>query len=233
MVYWTLDVSYSWTTNSAGSMDGVTYASGVVYNVGTMCPSNVNQGYACDGRNIGTNYLNPNTVSSFCSDHIGTSTQYGFGHGVSSSQTCGQCAQIRVARESGGYNYMTVMMVDRHTASMEVGTTEIQHLLEDTGSALGDRLDFDFRIVNGGDCYASFDDDASSSPGSPSDGRNTPSPTTSTSTSTESSPTDSSSGGSSSGCSSDSSCSVSSNWGLFILCVQFLYDMHTIYLWLV
>ena len=141
-------------------MSGTTYAGGSIYNVGTMCPSNVNQGYACDGRNFGDMYLNPSTVSAFCSGHPGNYKQYGFGHGVSSSQKCGECAQIRVPRTDGTYNYMTVMMVDHYTWSMEVGTTEIAYLVEGTQWVVGDRADFDFRLV---DCYQSFDDSSSSS----------------------------------------------------------------------
>merc|ERR1719445_1843094 len=148
----------SWTSMSAGGMSGVTYASGTIYNVDTMCPNNVNQGYVCDGRNFGDKYLDATAMSSFCSSHSGTSAQFGFGHGVTSSQKCGQCAQIRVPRTDGSYNYMTVMMVDHFTWSMEVGTTEIATLVEGTQWVVGDRADFDFRIVGDYDCYATFDD---------------------------------------------------------------------------
>ena len=137
-----INICYSWTSNTAGGMAGVTYAGSTVYNVNTMCPNKANQGYACDGRNSGDKYLNPSTLSSFCSSHSGTT--YGFGHGVTASQKCGQCARIRVPRKDGGYNYMEVSMVDHFTSSMEVGTVEIEYLLAGTKWVKGDRADFEF-----------------------------------------------------------------------------------------
>lgn len=193
-------VTSAWTSHSAGNMKGVTYAGGSIYNAGTMCPSNTKQGYVCDSRNFGAEYLDPTAVSSFCSGYPGTSSQYGFGHGVTSSQKCGECAQIRVPRIDGSYNYMTVMMVDHYTWSMEVGTTEIPHLLEGTQWQVGDFANFDFRLV--GDCYASFDGDSGSSVPAP-----TPRPTTAIVVNSPSPTTGSGGGGSSAGC------KVSSNWG--------------------
>eukprot|EP01084_Bolivina_argentea_P259589 438057_1 len=153
----TFYVSYSWTSMGGGGMSGVTYASGTIYNVGTMCPSNANQGYVCDGRNFGDKYLNPQSLRVFCSGHLGSSRQFGFGHGVTAQQKCGQCAQIRVPRRDGSYNYMTVMMVDHFTWSMEVGTTEIAYLVQGTNWVVGDRANFDYRIVGDYDCFSSFD----------------------------------------------------------------------------
>jgi len=97
---------------------------------------------------------------------------------------------------------MTVMMVDHFTWSMEVGTTEIEYLVEGTRWVVGDRADFDFRIVD--DCYASFGDDVStpSNPVSSPTPRPTPAPVTAPT------PTIPSNGGGSS-----TTCSVSSNWG--------------------
>jgi len=194
---------------SAGSMSGVTYASGTIYNVGTLCPSNGNyqsgaqQGYVCDARNFGDKYLDPSVTGAFCQGYLGTSKQYGFGHGVTASQKCGECAQIRVPRTDGSYNYMTVMMVDHFTWSMEVGTTEIAYLMEGTNWVVNDRADFEFRIVGDYDCYASFDGDADDGGSSvPAVSEPTPRPTPN--------PTviSSDNGGSSS-----SSCALSSNWG--------------------
>ena len=207
MVYWTLDVSYSWTWNSAGGMKGVTYAGGETYGTSTLCPANVNLGYACDGRNTdaGTN-LDAGTVEAFCNGHVGTSKQWAFGHAVQDkqSQSCGQCAQIRVARTSGGYNYMTVMMVDAWTDSMEVGTTAMGYLLEGVdGKALGDRLDFEYQIVGNYDCYAAFEDSGTVPTTS-----TTKPPTSSGTAPTNASPTKSES--------TSGTCSVSGNWGLYI-----------------
>ncbi len=155
----TLDACYSWASMSSGGMSGVTYASGTIYNTNTMCPSNVNQGYVCDGRNFGDQYLDAGEMSAFCAGHTGSSRQFGFGHGVTASQVCGQCAQIRVPRTDGTYNYMSVMMVDHFTWSMEVGTTEIAYLVDNTKWVVGDRANFEYRIVNDYDCYAAFDGD--------------------------------------------------------------------------
>jgi len=103
---------------------------------------------------------------------------------------------------------MTVMMVDHFTWSMEVGTTEIAHLVSGTKWVVGDRADFEYRIVGDYDCYATFDDnDSTYTPPS-----YTPSTTTTTTTKSSWSSwttTKQSSGGSS----SNSGCSVSSNWG--------------------
>merc|ERR1719384_1527770 len=162
-----INVVHSWTSMGSGGMAGVTYASGTIYNVNTMCPSNVNQGYTCDGRNFGNQYLDPAVTSAYCSGHLGTSRQFGFGHGVTAGQTCGQCAQLRVPRTDGTYNYMTVMMVEHFTWSMEVGTTEIAYLVEGTQWVVGDRADFEYRIVGDYDCYASFDDDSYTPPTPP------------------------------------------------------------------
>merc|ERR1719384_1047116 len=194
-----INVVHSWTSMGSGGMAGVTYASGSIYNVNTMCPSNVNQGYTCDGRNFGNQYLDPAVTSAYCGGHLGTSRQFGFGHGVTSGQTCGQCAQLRVPRTDGTYNYMTVMMVDHFTWSMEVGTTEIAYLVEGTQWVVGDRADFEYRIVGDYDCYASFDDDGSSTVV-------TPSPVTPTVQPDDTTTTTRDNGGDSSG--SSGSCAV-------------------------
>eukprot|EP00486_Rosalina_sp_Unknown_P009123 CAMPEP_0201578788 /NCGR_PEP_ID=MMETSP0190_2-20130828/25847_1 /ASSEMBLY_ACC=CAM_ASM_000263 /TAXON_ID=37353 /ORGANISM="Rosalina sp." /LENGTH=232 /DNA_ID=CAMNT_0048012363 /DNA_START=260 /DNA_END=955 /DNA_ORIENTATION=+ len=91
---------------------------------------------------------------------------------------------------------MTVMMVDHFTWSMEVGTTEIAYLVEGTQWVVGDRADFDYRIVD--DCYTSFGDDIPTSPSSPVPDP-TPTPTIPT-TPTTSPPV-------------SSECGVSNNWG--------------------
>ena len=158
----------------------------------------------CDGRNFGDKYLDATEMSSFCSSHSGSSTQFGFGHGVTSSQKCGECAQIRVPRTDGSYNYMTVMMVDHYTWSMEVGTTEIAYLVDGTPWVVRDRADFEFRIVGDYDCYATFDDNGHSNGETGSGATNTP--LTPSPVMTPSSTVPSGSG-------SSSGCSVSSNWG--------------------
>lgn len=188
---------------SDGGMSGVTYAGGSIYNVGAMCPAHVNQGYVCDGRNSGAQYLDPSTVTHFCSSHLGTSTEFGFGHGVSSSQKCGECAQLRVRRVDGSYNHMTVMMVDHFTWSMEVGTTEIASLLDSTQWSIGDRADFEFRIVNDFDCFASFDDASHDGDGTDISGTTLPAITSFPTMKPSNGPIARSSSG----------CTVSNNWG--------------------
>merc|ERR1719461_1836424 len=87
---------------------------------------------------------------------------------------------------------------------MEVGTTEIAYLVEGTQWVVGDRADFEYRIVGDYDCYASFGDDASTSTVvTPS---YTPSPVMPSYT-----PSPTYYSGGSSGASS--LCAVSSNWG--------------------
>jgi len=101
---------------------------------------------------------------------------------------------------------MTVMMVDHFTWSMEVGTTEIATLVQGTQWVVGDRADFEFRIVGDYDCYATFDDDAGAgtSGGDTNPNTNTPAPPSPVSPA----PTAPSGGG---GGSTD--CSITSNWG--------------------
>ena len=147
MVYLTLDVSYSWTTHTAGNMVGVTYAGNGHYEIGTVCPDNAELGYQCDARNPSGTFLDVNAVRSFC-NQIGSSTQYGFGHGVTTSQGCGECAQLRVLRTDGTYNYMTVMRVDLYSNTMEVGETEIGALLDRSGYQVGDVAPFDYQLVS-------------------------------------------------------------------------------------
>jgi len=123
----------------------MTYAGGTIYDVATLCqPVNVNQGYACDGRNFGDKNLDQGTVTNFCQR-----SGIAFGHGLGPSQTCGSCAEVRVRRADGGYNTLTVMMVDTTTRSAEIGQAEMHVLLDNNaeGKVLNDRLTFDYRIV--------------------------------------------------------------------------------------
>lgn len=101
---------------------------------------------------------------------------------------------------------MTVMMVDHFTWSMEVGTTEIAHLVDGTQWVVGDRANFEFRIIGDYECFASFADDADGGSGGGGGGV-VPSPVVPPTAPTA--PPNSGGGG---GGSTDS-CSVSSNWG--------------------
>ena len=156
------DVSYSWIK---WTKDGVTYSGGTTYNMKTLCPTqsstNLYQPYACHPTNQGIKKLDASDVSPFCDEYYKADSikqkQFGFGHGVTDDQACGKCGQLRVLRQDGTYNYMTVMKVDSTTTSMEVGTVEIDYLLEGTGEPKGNRLNFEYRIVGDYDCSVSFD----------------------------------------------------------------------------
>ena len=201
-----INASYGWTSFSSVGMHGVTYAGGTIYDVNTLCVGGVNQGYACDGRNSGVKYLNPTTVNTFCQLRSSSSNykQFGFGHGVigvSPAQSCGECAQIRVPRTDGTYNYMLVMMVDTATESMEVGTTEIPYLMEGTQWVVNDRADFDFRIV---DCdNTDFGGTTPSTPSSPTPQPTDPTPRPTPAPTAPTAPT----------APVSTECGVSDNWG--------------------
>jgi len=123
----------------------MTYAGGTIYDVATLCePVNVNQGYACDGRNFGDKNLDQSAVAEFCK-----LSGIAFGHGLAPAQTCGSCAEVRVKRAEGGYNHLTVMMVDTTTPSAEIGQAQMHALLDNNaeGKVLNDRLSFDYRVV--------------------------------------------------------------------------------------
>ena len=146
IIYITFNVSYSWTWNLQGGMLGLSYGIGGRYEIATVCPQNVSLGYYCDASsNDEARYLNGTAVESFC--EIQNSTQVAFGTAVIRSQICGECAQLRVLRTDGEYNQMTVMMVDSFSFRPEIGDTELESFIANTGYQRGNFVPFEYQLV--------------------------------------------------------------------------------------
>lgn len=126
---------------------GITYH-GPAYDVATYCPASPSKpiGNAC-WRLDNDPTFKEDELAPFCSRQ----DLIAFGHPA--AVECGECTEIRVQRLDGTYNTITVMTTDNPgsggtTSSPELSTAGKEHLTQGTGKQLGDRLPFEWRLVD-------------------------------------------------------------------------------------
>lgn len=122
---------------------GITWH-GPAYDVDTFCRSGATIGNAC-WRLDNQPSFKQTTLKDFCAR---PHHQIAFGHPA--TQACGECTEIRVKRNDGGYNSIVVMTIDvpgPGNTSPELSTAGKDHLDLDTNLQRSDRQPFEWRKV--------------------------------------------------------------------------------------